>query len=166
MYFGIILIFIFCFEQSSSYLDNKKLHRKCEVEYFRIGTTLADIINSPSEIWNMEMRLHQNYIIKNLGFYNDFLTNKEYYELRKANGWIPGMENTKYRPLYDKWIYIYGDSTLRQVFEAFYKTANSNSLKDLKNNNILKIFHILATMNYLKNNKEFKQWTLFNVKTK
>ena len=166
MYLGIIFIFIYFFGQSSSYLD-KKLHRKCEVEYFRVGTTLADIINSPSEIWNMEMRMHQNYIIKNLGFYNDFLANKEYYELRKANGWISGMENTKYRPLYDKWIYIYGDSTLRQVFEAFYKTANSNSLKDFKNLQIIFVtFYTLATMNYLKNNKEFKLWTLSNVKTK
>ena len=101
------------------------LIRKCEVEAMRIGTTLADLFNAPGEKWGHDMRMHQLYLIENLGFYDDIPHNDDdIHSKRKASGWVyEDIQKSRYWPFANKWIYIYGDSTSRQIFEVMYKTV-------------------------------------------
>ena len=63
---------------------------------------------------------------RNLAFYRD---------LNKSDAYQDALSISKPReielnldhPLYDKWIYLFGDSTMRQIFEVIFKTVNSNN---------------------------------------
>lgn len=111
---------------------------KCELDVMRLGTEIADVFNSPigDEDWNE--RVHQDFIAENLGFapwivdgvHNSgglTLTKGSAKELQAKNGWIgkPVLESP-YSILHGKWIYMFGDSTTRQVWASFAAPFQAN----------------------------------------
>lgn len=102
---------------------------------------MADIINSPlgSEGWSE--RVNQDFVVKHLGFApfmskgvhgtkgltyqkNDAKT------VQESGNWTgKSIENSPYQTLNHKWIYMFGDSTSRQVWASFAAPFQANNFE-------------------------------------
>jgi hypothetical protein len=112
---------------------------KCEVDALRLGTSISDTFNAPIDR-DWTERVHQNYIAKHLGFApwlskgvknsGKTLTNDNIDDIRKAHGWLGhNSTDSPYAVLNKKWIYMYGDSTTRQVWASFGASFQNNKFE-------------------------------------
>ena len=120
--------------------DGFQLVERCEFTSFQLASMLADQYNrnnfrESNEVKDVpdrsqSFRLHQDFITEHLGFmptimsagYNNTgltITNSSSSLLWKKGGWENSSYSSSYRPLYDKYIYFLGDSTIRQIFGLF-----------------------------------------------
>ena len=99
----------------------------CELESIRLGTELGDTFNSAvgSDGWGE--RLYQSFIAKNLGFAGFMskglhnsgltLTKENSKSIQESAGWIgKSISDSPYNVLNHKWVYMFGDSTTRQIW--------------------------------------------------
>ena len=96
---------------------------KCEYEALKLGSDFADIINSAVGSDGWDQRVHQNFLRENLGF-----------SPKGKSGHISSEENhfsekSPYKILNHKWIYMFGDSTTRQVWSSFASPFQGNSFE-------------------------------------
>lgn len=114
---------------------------KCEIEALKLGTDMADVINSPlgSEGWSE--RVHQDFVVKNLGF-APFMskgvrgtngltyTKNDAKTIQESGNWTgKSIEDSPYQTLNHKWIYMFGDSTSRQVWASFAAPFQANNFE-------------------------------------
>ena len=118
---------------------HKKL-TKCELEALKLGTDMSDVINSPigSESW--AERVNQDFIAEQLGFAHFIskgvrgsgltFTGSNSTELRVKGNWSwKSVEDSAYHVLNHKWVYMFGDSTTRQVWSSFAAPFQGNNFE-------------------------------------
>jgi hypothetical protein len=138
----IIILFLFTLVNSNEDFKQRIQKREniisnCEFESLQLGSKISDIFNNPigNEDWNI--RIHQDYIAENLGFapwmsngvHNTGLTTsgKNAKELQEKGGFSgKNIEDSPYSILNHKWLYMFGDSTLRQVWASLAAPFQGN----------------------------------------
>ena len=104
---------------------------KCEYEALKLGSDFADIINSAVGSDGWDQRVHQDFLRENLGFspkgksrhISDNFTEENQFSAKKS------IDNGPYKILNHKWIYMFGDSTTRQVWSSFAAPFQSNNFE-------------------------------------
>ena len=104
----------------------------CEFEAVRYGSRLADVFNSVGNNSDFEKAYYQSYLIEHTGF-GDNMAGGIYEKgessegvssskLREKGGWegYGPLEKSSYWALENKWIYIHGESTSKQLFGALH----------------------------------------------
>ena len=103
----------------------------CEYEALKLGTDFADIINSAIGSGGWDQRVHQDFIKENLGF--SPITKKRHDADNFSDGNLfstnKSIEDSPYKILNHKWIYMFGDSTTRQVWSSFAAPFQSNNFE-------------------------------------
>ena len=129
--FPCFLFSIFSHTGSSFSWDEKALVQECEKRSLKAGSDLADEFNALiGDDMDCEARTSQNFIVSNLGFApwiskgmrssGRTVENADAKALQEKGGWIgKTLRESPYGILGGKWIYFYGDSTLRQIWAAF-----------------------------------------------
>ena len=113
---------------------------KCEVDALRLGTNIGDVFNGPLSRHDWSERVHQNYILKHLGFApftnngvkgsGKSLTGDTVIDLRNSGGWVRhNISDSPYAALNHKWIYMFGDSTTRQIWASFAASFQGNNFE-------------------------------------
>lgn len=114
---------------------------KCEYSALRLGSEIADVFNAPigEEDWNE--RIHQDYIVEKLGFApwtqngvsgtgGKTLENNDAKAIYHKAGWGgKGIAESPYSFLDHKWIYMFGDSTTRQLWASFAAPFQGNNFE-------------------------------------
>ncbi len=114
---------------------------QCEFSALKLGSDMADVFNAPigSEDW--DERVHQDHIAEQLGFApwmangvhgsgGKTLTQKNVKDLILKGGWLgKGVDESQYAILNHKWIYMFGDSTTRQVWASFAASFQGNNFE-------------------------------------
>lgn len=128
----------------NEYSDDKQFRSKiarCEYSALRLGSEMADVFNAPvsDEDWNE--RVHQDYIVENLGFApwiangiyqsgGKTLTGLNAKEVHSKGGWTgKSVDDSPYAVLNHKWVYMFGDSTTRQVWASFAASFQGNNFE-------------------------------------
>jgi hypothetical protein len=143
-----ILFFIKCalaFSQCNEFDDNKQYSSseiaRCEHRTMRLGTEITDVFNAPIEGEDWNQRVHQDFIVQNLGFApwmangihgsNGLtLSQRNAKELFHSAGWSGrSIEDSPYAILSKKWLYMFGDSTTRQVWASFAASFQGNNFE-------------------------------------
>lgn len=120
-----------------------KLQTQCEVESLTTGSLLADNYNSLDEDTEWDARMHSDYMTEHLGFFavigsgtwgsngKTTYSHKDAGELQKKGGWTgqSKLKNSAYWALENQWVYMMGDSTLRQVWATFASPEAGNSFE-------------------------------------
>eukprot|EP01035_Chromulina_nebulosa_P024247 gene24247-31520_t len=109
-----------------------KVLTDCEYEGLNIGSELADSFNSMDEATEFDVRVHSDYFVEHTGFAgflqsgtwkNTGLTAEKHSAVaaQKKGGWngCKNLASSSYWALENKWVYLMGDSTMRQVWVAF-----------------------------------------------
>ena len=104
---------------------------KCEYEALKLGSDFADIINSAVGSDGWDQRVHQNFLRENLGFspkgksrhISDNSSEENHFSEKKS------IDDGPYKILNHKWIYMFGDSTTRQVWSSFASPFQGNSFE-------------------------------------
>lgn len=130
---GILICVISCISGEESVILQQLA--KCELETLRLGSDLADTMNSPvsSESWSQ--RVHQDSVVERLGFAPYLnkgvtLTNSNVKDLQSRGNWTgQSIENSPYRVLDHEWIYMVGDSTTRQIWASFAAPFQANTFE-------------------------------------
>jgi hypothetical protein len=117
------------------------VQRECELEALNIGTRLADRYNSFDERTDWDVRIHHDYLVKYLGFAgwiqmglwkNTQLTalRQNAPKIHKSGGWAgsKNISESAYWPFNNKWVYMMGDSTQRQIWATFVSPFQSKIL--------------------------------------
>jgi hypothetical protein len=129
-------------EPGSPYSMISKLQTECELEALSIGTILADHYNSFDEYTEWDVRIHNDFLVQHLGFAgwiqtgtwqsNGMTAHKKHApSIHKQGGWA-GHEKislSAYWALEDQWLYMMGDSTVRQVWAAFVSPFQNNAFE-------------------------------------
>lgn len=116
---------------------------ECEVESLATGSLLADNYNSLDESTEWDARMHSDYLTEHLGFFaviasgtwgsggKTTFTHKDAKELQHKGGWTgnKNLKNSAYWALEDQWVYMMGDSTLRQVWATFASPSAGNEFE-------------------------------------
>ena len=112
-------------------LAEKALLQECEKQSLKLGSDLADEFNALiGDDLDFDTRINQDFIVSNLGFApwiskgfrssGRTIEDSDVKVLQTKGGWIGKvLEESSYSVLRGKWIYFYGDSTLRQIWAAF-----------------------------------------------
>lgn len=114
----------------------------CEFNALQLGTQIADVLNAPviSDL-SLHERVHQDFIAANLGFAPWIahgirgsagltLTNENAASIQYKNGWKgKNISDSPYHVLNHKWIYMFGDSTTRQVWASFAAPFQGNNFE-------------------------------------
>ena len=95
------------------------------------------MFNAPIGDVDWSTRVYQNFIAKNLGFSNwighhggNTLTGQSPKELHHEGGWVGrDTDNSPYAALNHKWIYMFGDSTTRQIWASFASPFKGNKFE-------------------------------------
>eukprot|EP00597_Dinobryon_sp_UTEXLB2267_P000089 CAMPEP_0170057304 /NCGR_PEP_ID=MMETSP0019_2-20121128/361_1 /TAXON_ID=98059 /ORGANISM="Dinobryon sp., Strain UTEXLB2267" /LENGTH=389 /DNA_ID=CAMNT_0010261979 /DNA_START=205 /DNA_END=1374 /DNA_ORIENTATION=- len=102
---------------------------------------MADVFNAPGGDQDWDERVHQDFITENLGFapwmahgiHNSgglTMTNRNAKEIYEAGGWTgKQVKDSPYDILNHKWIYMFGDSTTRQVWASFAASFQGNNFE-------------------------------------
>lgn len=119
-----------------------RIQTECELEALQVGTALADRYNSLDEGTEWDVRLHNDYLIENLGFapwIQDGLyksggktPHKNHApHLHKLGGWAghKSINVSSYWALEDQWLYMMGDSTQRQVWATLVSPFATNDFE-------------------------------------
>jgi hypothetical protein len=104
---------------------------KCEYEALKLGTDSADIINSAVGSDGWERRTRQEFIKANLGFSPADKKKDDVHKSSEEHRFSTNKSigDSPYRLLNHKWIYMFGDSTTRQVWSSFAAPFQSNSFE-------------------------------------
>lgn len=114
---------------------------RCEYSAFRLGSELADVFNAPIGYEDWDERVHQDFITEHLGFApwmaggvtnnnGNTFTNKKARDIAEKGGWFgKDIANSPYSILSHKWIYMFGDSTTRQVWASFAAPFQGNNFE-------------------------------------
>eukprot|EP01038_Epipyxis_sp_PR26KG_P013539 gene13539-18160_t len=102
---------------------------------------ITDTFNAPIGNEDWDERTHQDLIVENLGFApwiakgvadnNGLtLTGSNAKDLQQKNGWIgTSVDNSPYSILNHKWIYMFGDSTTRQIWASYAAPFQGNNFE-------------------------------------
>lgn len=151
LYFCLIYIFIIFINNillvyaayGDPYQRITKLQTDCEFHAMKTGTLIGDAFNSFDEDTEWDVRLHHDYITEHLGFAgwmesgtwasNGKTADKnDAKQLMKRNGWSGignDVNNSSYWAFNNQWIYMMGDSTLRQVWATFVSSFQGNDFE-------------------------------------
>jgi hypothetical protein len=113
----------------------------CELSALQLGSEIADVFNAPigEEDWNE--RVHQDKIIEKLGFApwtangvsganGKTLQGNDARTIFDKAGWGgKKIAESPYGQLDHKWIYMFGDSTTRQVWASFASPFQGNNFE-------------------------------------
>ena len=111
---------------------------RCEYHALRLGSEIADVINAPHADKDTSERIFQDFVVENLGFApwvsdgigGNTLTGKSAREIHKKGGWIDTtIDESTYSILNHKWIYMFGDSTTRQVWASYAAPFRENNFE-------------------------------------
>lgn len=115
---------------------------RCELDSLLLGSHMADVINSPIvEGLSLHERVIQDFIAENLGFSpwvshgiqgtnGMTLTKQSAASLQGKQGWVgKNISDSPYSILNHKWIYMFGDSTTRQVWASFAAPFQANNFE-------------------------------------
>ena len=114
---------------------------KCEIDTLRLGSDIADVFNGPIDGQDWSERVHQNFIVKHLGFApwtrdgvagagGKTLTNDKAGKMMEKGGWTGhNISDSPYAVLDHQWIYMYGDSTTRQVWASYAAPFQANNFE-------------------------------------
>ena len=113
---------------------------KCELDTLRLGSEIADVFNSLVGVEGWAERLHQDYIAEHLGFATfmsrglhntgSTLTKSDSKLLQERGNWIgKSVDQSPYKVLNHKWVYMFGDSTTRQVWASFAAPFQGNNFE-------------------------------------
>ncbi len=112
---------------------------RCEFYTLRLGSEITDIMNSLHNEYDTSERIFQDFIIENLGFApwiaeginnGKSLTGLLSHDLHKKGGWIDHkIDESTYEILNHKWVYMYGDSTTRQVWASYAAPFRENNFE-------------------------------------
>eukprot|EP00981_Chlorochromonas_danica_P007844 scaffold1884_cov343-Ochromonas_danica.AAC.61 len=135
------LTFLFSFTYSEAAWVSKT-QRDCELEALNIGSRLADRYNSLDEETEWDTRIHHDYLTKHLGFAgwiqiglwkNTQLTALRQHAptIHKSGGWAgaKNISESAYWALENRWLYMMGDSTQRQIWATFLSPFQSNDFE-------------------------------------
>jgi hypothetical protein len=137
----LLLLGLSSFRANSDVLDREETARlmvRCEQLALHTGSMLADNFNAPVGNEETDQRLHQDYLSEHLGFATwmaggvwksggKTLQRSDARELQKTGGWIGHtLVNSPYSVLRGKWIYFFGDSTLRQIWTSYAAPFQDN----------------------------------------
>jgi hypothetical protein len=134
-----VLFLYFCHSLPLSF-DHSHLS-KCEVDTLRLGSDLGDIFNGPIDEEDWNERVHQNFLIKHMAFspWNSngiagtdgkTLTFDDARVVKQQGGWMGrNISDSPYAILNHKWIYMYGDSTTRQIWASFGASFQGNNFE-------------------------------------
>ena len=138
--FMILIAICFIFYNNAEESVIIKQLAQCELESLKLGSEMADIINSPlgSESWSQ--RVNQDWVTERLGFapfmlkgvHGSGLTaTKGNAKILHENGNWSGksIDDSPYHVLNHKWIYMLGDSTTRQIWASFGAPFQSNNFE-------------------------------------
>lgn len=108
---------------------------QCEYSALKLGSDIADVFNAPVGDQDWEERVHQDFITENLGFapwmaHSSTLTNRNSKDLYEKGGWQgKQISESPYSILDHKWVYMFGDSTTRQVWASFAASFQGNNFE-------------------------------------
>lgn len=119
-----------------------KVQTQCELEAINYGTRLADQYQSFDENTEWDQRIHHDYLVEYLGFAG-WIVNGLWKSggvtagganagaLYEKGGWAGSKNVTEsgYWALEDKWLYMMGDSTQRQVWATFVSPFQNNQFE-------------------------------------
>ena len=107
----------------------------CQLSTMRLGSEIADVFNSlHPHRYDTSDRVYQDIMIKHLGFApwihegingtKKSITGTSTKELQERGGWrshegLDGQKHSNYDILTNKWIYMVGDSTTRQIWASY-----------------------------------------------
>lgn len=119
-----------------------KVQRDCELEALSIGSRLSDRWNNFDEDTEWDTRIHHDYLVKYLGFAGwiqmGLWKNTQLTALRqsapaihKSGGWAgsKNISESAYWALENKWLYMMGDSTQRQIWATFVSPFQNNDFE-------------------------------------
>lgn len=110
----------------------------CEYVGLKVGTELADAYNLYDVDHDWNHRMYQDYIVKNLGFApwmaqgigGKTVEGNDAKQLHNDAGWVGhSADESPYKSINHKWIYMFGDSTTRQVWASFAAPFKGNSFE-------------------------------------
>lgn len=113
---------------------------RCEFEALKLGTELSDIYNAPDLSHDWFHRVYQNEIVEKLGFApwmangipgsGNTLTGQNARDLHAKNHWVgSSTDSSPYTILNHKWIYMFGDSTTRQIWASYAAPFKGNNFE-------------------------------------
>lgn len=108
---------------------------RCEFASLRLGTELGDVFNAPDLDKDWNQRVHQDFIVENMGFapwlaHGQTLTNRNAKSVHSKKGWIgTTTDKSPYGIINHKWIYMLGDSTTRQVWASYAAPFRENNFE-------------------------------------
>ena len=113
---------------------------KCELETMHLGSEMADVFNSLVGTEGWAERLHQDFIAEHLGFATFMskglqnsgltLTKSSSKQLQERGNWTgKSVNHSPYKVLNHKWVYMFGDSTTRQVWASFAAPFQGNNFE-------------------------------------
>lgn len=122
----------------NQYLDSSQFGStlaQCEYSALKLGSDMADVFNAPVGDQDWDERVHQDFITEQLGFapwmaHGTTLTDKNSKELQEKGGWHgKDIKDSPYAILNHKWVYMFGDSTTRQVWASFAASFQGNNFE-------------------------------------
>jgi hypothetical protein len=130
-------------EYGEPYGQLTKLQTECEVESLATGSLLADNYNSLDEETEWDARMHSDYLTEHLGFFavigsgtwgsngKTTYSHKESKKLQEKGKWTGNSKvgESAYWALENQWVYMMGDSTLRQVWATFASPEAGNDFE-------------------------------------
>jgi hypothetical protein len=114
---------------------------KCEIDTLRLGSDISDVYNGPIDGQDWSERVNQNFIIKHLGFApwtrdgvagsgGKTLTKDKAGKIMAKGGWTGrNISDSPYAVLDHQWIYMYGDSTTRQIWASYAAPFQANNFE-------------------------------------
>jgi hypothetical protein len=111
---------------------------RCETETMELGSKISDIFNGPVGTDGWSERVHQDYIAEHLGFApfmsrgigGQTATKSSSKELQEKGNWTgKSVDSSSYHVLNHKWIYMFGDSTTRQIWASFAAPFQGNNFE-------------------------------------
>jgi hypothetical protein len=119
-----------------------RIQTECELEALQVGTLLADRYNSLDENTEWDMRLHNDYLVRNLGFAGwiqmgtyksrgKTAHGKDAPTLHRQGGWagLKQINESSFWGLENQWLYMMGDSTQRQIWATFVSPFQNNEFE-------------------------------------
>mmetsp|Transcript_27178 Transcript_27178/g.45830 ORF Transcript_27178/g.45830 Transcript_27178/m.45830 type:complete len:438 (+) Transcript_27178:61-1374(+) len=114
----------------------------CERETMTLGTEIVDWFNAPVDHEDWNERVHQDKIIEKLGFApwvangisgsgGKTMQHSDARQVYEKSGWGGGknIDGSPYASLNHKWIYMFGDSTTRQIWASFAAPFQGNNFE-------------------------------------
>lgn len=115
---------------------------ECETEAILIGTILADKYNSFDEDTEWDSRIHNDFHVEHLGFAGWIQMGTwgskgrtphgvHAPALHRKGGWAGAKQvsNSSFWVLENKWVYMMGDSTVRQIWATFVSPFQNNDFE-------------------------------------